>query len=421
MLVNPSIYNFLGRYNSNYDLRTLEKQNSYTSSSKSSGQTYKNSLTELINRSSLQKVSSFAASFKSDLNNLSEQAKKLAKQDSGVYDSRKAIEQSSAFDVSVKDGAKVGQFAFKVNQLATAQTNKSDSKAANAQIAENFSGTLNIKQNGKTTKLDLSLKSGETVAESYLRVAKEINNANTGVKASVVTDKQGYTQLNLTSKETGKSAAFEVSGSFADELKLNQNQENAQNLEYEVDGKAKESEKNEVKLDNDKVTVSAKAVNASAENVEIKSSSSSVVSSLKSFAESFNKFVNSQKNTDNPLTKSIVKQFTNTVEKSLNRMDLEGIKMDSSGNISVDESKLSKAVESDPEKVKEQLTKFDSMASNLSRKTEQVLSMPLKEVAPNYSNNNYPIKAFMYNYNATSSLNNINQLTNNGSIMDIRI
>lgn len=420
MLVNPSIYNFLGKYNSNYDLRTLEKQNSYTSAIKAPGISYKNSLTEQINRSSLQKVSEFDASFKADLKALHSEAKKLAAADSGVYDSRKAVEQSAAFDVTAKDGATIGNFEVKIDQIATAQVNKSEAKAATSQIAQDFSGSLEIKQGQTSTKLDLSLQEGESVSESYLRIAKQINSANTGVKASVKTDDQGYSQLVLQSKETGTSAGFEVSGSFADQLKLGQNQSEAKNLKFEIDGKAQESQSNTVSLDKGKLTLTAKTVNEQAEEVDVEASSSSVVSSLKTFADSFNKFIEDQKNTDNPLTKSIIKQFTNTVSKSLDQLNLEGIELES-GKIKIDETKLSQAVESKTDDLKSKLTKFDSMASNLVRKTEQVLEMPLKDVSPNYSSHNYPIKAFMYNYNASFGLSNLNQLTNNGSILDFKI
>lgn len=420
MLVNPSIYNLQGRYNNNYDLRTLEKQNSYTAAIKAPGISYKNSLTDQINRVSLQKVSDFDSKFKTDLKALHAEAKKLSKADSGVYDSRKAVEQSSSFDIAAKDGATIGNFEVKIDQVATAQTNKSESKAASSPIAQDFSGTLEIKQGDSVKKLDLTLQEGETVSESYLRVAKQINSANTGVKASVQTDDQGYSQLVLQSKETGTSSGFEVSGTFSDQLKLGQNQSDAQNLKYQVNNEAKESQSNVVSLDKGKLTLTAKTTNEKPEEVDVEASSTSVVSSLKAFADSFNKFIADQKDTDNPLTKSIVKQFTNTVSKSLEQLNIDGIKMES-GKIAIDESKLSQAIESKGDDLKAKLTKFDSMASNLTRKTEQVLDLPLKDVSPNYSNHNYPIKAFMYNYNANFGLSNLNQLTNNGSIMDFKI
>ena len=116
-----------------------------------------------------------------------------------------------------------------------------------------------------------------------------------------------------------------------------------------------------------------------------------------------------------------MKQMSNTIKKSLDKMDIAGLSTNSDGKIVIDESKLTKGLEGNVEKVKETLTKFDSFASNITRKTDQVLTTPLANIAPDFTNNRLPIKPYLFNYNAQSFLDNISQLTNPGYIMDVRI
>lgn len=422
MLVNPSIYNNLGRFTNNYDLLTLQKKSgsaSYTA--KLTGYPYKNSLTEQINQQAFQKLSDFDNNFRFDLKSVLNSVKQMSNAKSDIYNSRNAVENSKAFDVSTKDGAALGKQTLKISQLATAQKNTSVAKAQNEVFDQTTNGTLSIKQNGKTQTFNLSMKEGETVEDSYLRMAKTINQGQTGVKAEVKTDENGYSRLNLTSTQTGTESTFEVSGTMAEELKLNDNQEDATNMNYELNGKAATAQTNQLKLEDGKINIAVKATNTAAETFDIEASSKGLVDTLKAFATSFNKFVEDNKGNDNPMAKSITKQLTNTVRKALDKMDIEGLNTNSDGQVVIDEAKLTKGLESNIEQVKESLSKFDSFASNLTRKTEQVLKMPLYDISPDFTNHRIPIKPYMYNYDAQSALNNISQISNPGTIMDVRI
>lgn len=422
MLVNPSIYNVLGRFTSNYDLMTLERRNgSSANTSKLTGFPYKNSLSDQFNQQAYQKLNAFDTNFKPDIKSMFNTLKLLSNNKSAVYDDRKAVEQSKAFDVSTTDGATLGKQTLKVSQIATAQKNVSVAKVQTDVMTSDTTGNLSIKQNGKTQTINFTLKQGETNEAGYIRLAKTINQSKMGVTAEVKTDETGYSKLTLTSNQTGKASAFEVSGTLADELKLADTQEDAKNMTYELNGKAGESETNQLSLEKGKINVKVTATNTEAETFDIQASSATLVSTLKDFATSFNKFVDDNKDSNNPMTKSIVKQFTNTVTKALDKLEIDGFSTNSDGKIVVDDQKLSKGLEGRVDSLKNELSKFDSFASNLVRKTDQILKMPLSDLSPDLSTSKMPIKAFMYNYTAQSALNNIAQMTNPGNIMDILI
>ncbi len=428
MLVNPSIYNNTGKYTSNYDLLTLERRTgvSTSRSKNTSGYPYKNSLTEQINQAKYETIRKFAFNYRTDLNAVLSTVKLLANNKSTVYDDRKAVETSKAFDVKTKEGATLGKQNLKVSQLATAQVNTSTFKPKNATFENDLNGQLTISKNGKEKTLDFTLKKGESTEDGYLRLSKTINQSNAGVTAEVKSDTMGYTTLKITSNETGKEAGFKLSGTLADTLELNNKQTDGQNMTYELNGKKGESANNQLNLDDDKVQIDVKATNAEADSFEIKESSETLVNTLKEFATTMNQFVANQQDSDNPAMKAILKQMTSTVRKSIDKMDLKGIEMDQNGQMTVDETTLNKELETKGDAVKEALTAFDGFAANLTRKTEQLLKSPLGNLTPKTNNTENrtlgdSLNAYMYNYSAQSMITNLNQLNTTGSIMDIRI
>lgn len=429
MLVNPSIYNNTGKYTSNYDLLTLEKRTGVANAKPKNtlGYPYKNSLTEQINQAKYETIRQFSTNFRADISTVLSTVKLLSNKKSAVYDDRKAVEKSKAFDVKANEGATLGKQTLKVSQLATAQVNTASLKPKNAIFDDDFSGKLDISKNGKTKSIDFTLKKGETHEDGYLRLSKAINQGNAGVSAEVKTDDMGYTTLKITSKETGKDAGFKLSGTLADELNLNSSEKEGTNMVYELNGKDGESTTNDLKLDDGKIEIQVKATNGEADSFDVQASSKALVDTLKDFATAMNQFTENQRDSDNPAMQSILRQMTNTVKASLDKMDLKGIQMDKNGQLTIDETQLNEALENDVEGIKDKLTDFDSFAANMTRKSEQLLKFPLGELVPRTNSDGEnktlgsSLKAYMYNYSAQSIITNINQLNGTGSVMDIRI
>lgn len=422
MLVNPSIYNGLGRYNKNVDLTSLERRNGPSAMTKKGEEArIKNSLTEFINNASYKQVSSFNAQFSSDLKALNQSAKTLSNKTSDLFSSRQVTQSSSSFDVSAKSGAALGKRSFSVNALATKQTNLSESKSSTLAMSESSKDSLVIEQGTSKTTIQVEKKSGDTY-ESYLgRAAKAINESQNGVKASVKVDAMGYAQLSVESKEAGTNSAFKLSGSAADALKLNDQQTAAKDMSYTLDGKEGTAKSNTLTLEDGKTTITAKAVSTESQSFEVTKSSSALTSSLKSFADAFNRFVDNQSGNDNPLSKSIVKQLSGIAKRTVENIGVEGISVNDQGKIAIDESKLNASIKENPDAVEKALTRYDSLSSAIARKTDQIQSVPSFQLAPNFNQNAFPVKAFIYNYTQQSTLSNINQLTSGSSMIDIRI
>lgn len=422
MLVNPSIYNGLGKYNKNVELTSLERRNGPSAMTKRGEEArLRNSLTEFINAFSYRQISNFDNQFSNDLKMLNQSAKALSNTKSEVYQGRQATENASSFDVSVKAGASLGKKRFSVDALATRQSNLSSSKPAGGVLGGSGTDLLVIEQGKRKTSVKIERASTDSYEDYLNKTAKAVNDSQSGVKASVKVDALGYAQLSLESKDAGTESSFKLSGSASDNLQLNDKQTQATDLQYTLDGKSGTAKSNTLSLEDGKITLTAKALSTGEDSFEVTKSSKAIASQLKGFAEAYNRFVDNQKDNDNPLTQSIVKQLAGIVKRTVDDIGTEGIELNAQGKIAVDEAKLTASIEKNPEAVEKALTRYDSLSSAIARKTDQVQATPNYQLAPNYNNSAATIKAFMYNYTAQSTLNNINQLTYNSSMIDVKI
>lgn len=419
MIVNPSIYNGTGRLNYNYDPFAERRNTSLATKTNKSG--YTNSLTNSINQAMNSAISKFSSNFQASLSGLKNATKNLNNPNSNAYAGRTTTENSKSFSVEASAGAKIGSTALSVTQLASAQKNSSKAYASDSKEFENTSYKLTIKKDNTSKAFDFSVKSGETYSTAMNRFAEEINSSKSGVTAKVTQDQYGYSKLAIESNETGKNKGFELEGTFADTFKLNDNEEQGKDLEYEVDGEKKTSSKNAIELDGGKVKVKVQGTNEKAENFTVKEDSTGMTNALKDFAKAYNAFAEASKDSSNPLTQSISKQFKNTIDKSLKKMDIEGISLNSDGKMTIDETALAASVKENYDSVKDAVMKFDSFAKTIERKTDNVLSSPISKYMPNIDPRQNVVKPFIYNYDRSSTLNNLNSFTSQGSIIDITL
>lgn len=422
MLVNPSIYNGLGKYNKNVELTSLERRNGPSAMTKRGEEArLRNSLTEFINAFSYRQMSQFDNQFSNDLKMLNQSAKALAQTKSEVYKGREAIENTGSFDVSVQAGASLGKKRFSVNALATQQSNLSSSKPASGAFGGSGKDLLVIEQGKRKTSITIERSMGDSYEDYLNKTAKAVNDSQSGVKASVKVDALGYAQLSLESKDAGTENSFKLSGSVNDTLQLSEKETQATDLQYTLDGKDGTAKSNTLSLEDGKITLTAKAVSTEEDSFEVTKSSKAIASQLKNFAEAYNRFVDNQKENDNPLTQSLVKQLSGIVKRTVDDIGVAGIDLDSQGKITLDETQLNASIAKNPEAVEKALTRYDSLSSAIARKTDQIQSTPNYQLAPRFNNSATTIKAYMYNYTAQSTLNNINQLTYNSSMIDVKI
>ncbi|MFK7962770.1 MAG: flagellar filament capping protein FliD [Burkholderiaceae bacterium] len=217
-----------------------------------------------------------------------------------------ASSNEDAVGISAAAGALQGNFAVKVNELASYQTIVSQEQDSFESVIGG--GTLTIQfgtndggftANPDRDPIDISIAAGSTMAE----VSAAINSADAGIGASLVTDADG-TRLMLRSSESGKEQAFSLTGttdgtgegfSLAD-LSYSPGQaagtvqatQDAANAQFELNGLALESATNRPEGILENVTLSLKQKTDTAVDVEVVSDSEAIREKVDGFIEAYN-------------------------------------------------------------------------------------------------------------------------------------
>jgi flagellar hook-associated protein 2 len=167
----------------------------------------------------------------SKLENLRDKARELAKSKNLLaFDAKSSNE--TVLTASANGDAGVGAFNVTVTSLARAQVNASNGYA---DLDTTSAGTGDIKITSGGTLHTISIASGQDTLE---KIRDKINNADTGVTATIVSTGNGATpyQIVLQSDETGTDQAFTVDlTSFTGSLAFT-NQQAAQNASVTLNG-----------------------------------------------------------------------------------------------------------------------------------------------------------------------------------------
>jgi len=136
-----------------------------------------------------------------------------------IYKSSNAVSSaSSSFTATSATGAAAGKYTIAVSQIAQAQSltsAKVTGNTSNIGTAGATNRTLTITQPGSTKPISISLTDSQTTLSG---VRDAINNADAGVSASIIkVDSTNY-QLILTSDTTGTDGAMSISVSGDDAL-----------------------------------------------------------------------------------------------------------------------------------------------------------------------------------------------------------
>ncbi len=127
--------------------------------------------------------------------------------DSGWNSMTVGSTDSASANASVTGIATAGSYSFEVSKLAQAQTSVSGTAVASGTTFG--TGTLSI-QIGTSTAVDVTLVDGDDT--SLAGIASKINDKNAGVIATVITDSSGQ-RLMLRGSKTGADSSFTVSTS----------------------------------------------------------------------------------------------------------------------------------------------------------------------------------------------------------------
>ena len=243
-----------------------------------------------------------------------------------------------------------------------------------------------IKVNGVNVSINL-------LSDSLQAVADKINSASTGATASVVSVTEGVNtkyRLEITGAST---PTFVDAGNTLATLGIVQKTASnelvaAQDASYKVDGVSLTSSTNTIEgvIPGGKITLlKADATTPPTTTLSIKSDTDAVANRIKSFTDSYNsavKFItdNSQFDGDTYETgplfgDPVARQFLSTMNSLLmsnipgltgnykNLTDI-GIRIDGTGSLSVDSSKLNTAIQTDSEGVRKLFQNFGSSSSS---------------------------------------------------------
>lgn len=268
--------------------------------------------------------------------------------------------------------AQPGTFNIKVTGLAQSQTMQIGVGAQGASLAKDASmgasGTLKLDHKGGKA-VDIEILSSDTLS----KIASKINDANTGVQASVITDADGSERLMLRSKESGKTNEFTVNLELAADAPAGSNlgslvsktTQVATNAKVELNGVEVESASNTFANTIPGMSFSVSELTTQAATLTVKADTEGIKKNIQEFVDAYNalndKLAELTKYDDKTKVAGALQGDSATV--SLQRMirslasgissadgkfkrlaDI-GIQMQQGGTLTVDDSKLTKGLD----------------------------------------------------------------------------
>ena len=267
-----------------------------------------------------------------------------------------------------------GTYNIKVTQLAQAQTTVLGGAGGAGGIAlakDQTMGTAGtIKLTMGTESKDIAIESSDTLT----KIATKINEAEMGIQASVVTDVDGKERLMLRSKETGTDKAFTVDLSSAPTVLGQNTTQNAQNAKVELNGLVVESSSNTFANTIPGMSFTVSEVTSTAATLNVKPDTEAMKKNIQEFVDAYNelndlltKSTKSVRTADGKVDQSAQSSGVGTLQGdsttvslqnslrmltqgisgskgSLTRLSDIGIQMQEGGKLSLDASKLDKAL-----------------------------------------------------------------------------
>lgn len=321
----------------------------------------------------------------------------------------KAINATSSneekFTVSAQDNAVTGSYEIEISQLA--QSQKLKSQSFDSEFDAIGSGTINVEfgsinsndntfnLNGKIPTQRIKIDSGNS---SLRGIQQSINEANVGVRASVINDGSGY-RLIINSEKSGVENSLRISISDDDENNQDTNglsilsydpvaradidgvvqgknlevAAQAKNALFSIDGISISSSNNETKNTIPGITLNLKKVTEDGfESFKIEKETSAIKLSIESFVASYNELMSNVTRltgfdselgqagplSGDPAIRGITEQIRRRLSTSFNGINenltaLSSIGVDSSrdGLLNLDSHKLDVALENDADEI----------------------------------------------------------------------
>ena len=266
--------------------------------------------------------------------------------------------------------AATGTYNIQVTQLAQAQTTALGGIDGAALPKDQPMGAGTIKLTMGTESKDIDI----TPSDTLTKIATKINEAGMGIQASIVTNVDGQERLMLRSKETGTDKAFTVDIDPA-LTKLGQAKaQAAQNAKVELNGMVVESSSNTFANTIPGLSFTVSEVTTNAATLTVKADTEAMKKNIQEFVDAYNelndlltKSTKSVRTADGKVDQSAQSSGVGTLQGdsttvslqnslrmltqgisgskgSLTRLSDIGIQMQEGGKLSLDASKLDKAL-----------------------------------------------------------------------------
>lgn len=345
---------------------------------------------KLLSRMSVQNLQSQqqqyrqnVVDFTSSVSSVNSSAKALATPN--FFDRKYVSASSDAVTGEAKTGAKTAQYSVSISQVATTQRNEGTSLAGSAygEVATGIS-TLGIQVgSGSERQFSVNVLSTDTNKQVLNKFASAINNSGAGIKAEVKT-KNNFQYLSLESKETGGANSFtvrDISGNAGAALQLGNMVQSAADAQYTVNGAAYQSSTNKVSLDSGNVSLNLNKITTGVIKVEVDQDDSKIVNEAKALVTSYNSLHDILSNSDNITQKG--SKVLDSVESLVGKRRAGefaaiGISLEKyTGDLRLDEKKLSAALASNPEKVKNLFAGVGGLGKTVERISKELSSNPV--------------------------------------------
>jgi flagellar hook-associated protein 2 len=172
-----------------------------------------------------------------------------------LFSTTKTTSSSSAFSATTAAGAVVGKYTVSVSQLAAAQTLTSAVQTSNTTALATTDSTLTFQNAKGDAAVSVSIPAGTS---SLTGIRDAINKSAAGVTASIIKTGDGSYRLSMTSKETGTDNAVTVAvtGDSAIQSMLSYDGTSSSNMTQSVEAKNSQLTVNNVAIENSSNTIS---------------------------------------------------------------------------------------------------------------------------------------------------------------------
>lgn len=277
-------------------------------------------------------------------------------------------------------GAKAGSYDVKVHALAASQKNSGTylSRFDASEVNEG-ANRFKISIGGKSTTVTAFVSPTDSNERSLTKLKDAINDAKTGVTASLVTESgTGRMKLELKSDETGTDQAFDiedVAGNAVAATGIGSVTTASSNASYSVNGgAAQSSQSNEIELEKGKVRATLLAPTAEGVAIDVRPDSDEAVGQVKRLLSSFNAMHARGEDAAGYLHPAINRNLDSIVRSS-DYGDI-GIRRNADGTLKLDEQRLRDSLSSDYERTSRAIGGSNGLADRLSKTASRYEQMP---------------------------------------------